>query len=60
MRAVSRADVRRIYLEVASDNAAALRLYTKSGFTQTGLRKGYYARTGHPPADAVTMARTLT
>lgn len=60
MRAVARAEVRRIYLEVASDNDAALRLYAKSGFERTGRRAGYYARPGGPPADAVTMARTLT
>ena len=58
-RAVQRAEVRRLYLEVAADNAAALALYTRGGFTATGLRKGYYARLGGTAVDAVTMARPL-
>ncbi|MGY6703265.1 ribosomal protein S18-alanine N-acetyltransferase [Roseinatronobacter sp.] len=30
------------FLEVASSNAAARALYEQAGFTQVGLRKGYY------------------
>lgn len=30
-------------LEVRADNATAVRLYTSIGFTQTGLRKAFYA-----------------
>ena len=46
------------FLEVAADNAAALAVYTASGFTPTGRRKGYY----HGPegaVDAVLMGRSL-
>jgi ribosomal-protein-alanine N-acetyltransferase len=58
-RAVQRAEVRRLFLEVAADNGAALALYTRGGFTATGLRKGYYARPGGTAVDAVTMSRPL-
>jgi ribosomal-protein-alanine N-acetyltransferase len=60
VRAVGRAEVRRVFLEVATDNSAALHLYSKMGFVPAGVRKGYYTRPGSPPVDAVTMARTLT
>jgi [ribosomal protein S18]-alanine N-acetyltransferase len=41
---------RSIFLEVRESNAAARRLYTKSGFMPAGRRKGYYA---DPPEDAL-------
>lgn len=44
-----------LFLEVADDNAAALALYTDTGFRRVGLRKGYYAS----GADAVVMRRAL-
>ncbi len=46
----------KLYLEVASDNAAALALYAKQGFAATGRRAGYYAH----GADAVTMTLVLS
>jgi len=60
VRAVQRAEVRRMFLDVATDNPAALHLYSKMGFTPSGVRKGYYARPGAAAVDAVTMARTLS
>jgi ribosomal-protein-alanine N-acetyltransferase len=59
MRAVQRAEVRRMYLEVATDNAAALQMYSKLGFSPSGVRKGYYARPGAASVDAVTMSRAI-
>ncbi len=35
-----------VFLEVASSNEDAIKLYTKAGFKQVGLRKAYYAATG--------------
>lgn len=32
-----------LFLEVAEDNAAAISLYRREGFTQAGMRKAYYA-----------------
>ena len=47
-----------IHLEVRESNAAARALYARHGFTEIGLRKGYYpATTGRE--DAVTMAKVL-
>lgn len=60
VRAVQRAEVRRMFLDVATDNTAALHLYSKMGFTPSGVRKDYYIRPGSTPVDAVTMSRTLT
>jgi ribosomal-protein-alanine N-acetyltransferase len=46
--------VEKMYLEVASSNTAAQQLYTKTGFTQVGRRKGYYGE----GVDALLLART--
>lgn len=43
-----------LFLEVAEDNEAALRLYESAGFYLVGMRPGYYRREGAPVA-----ARTL-
>ena len=50
---------KRMILEVAADNPAALRLYRNLGFTQLSERKGYYARPDGQPATALVMARNL-
>jgi [ribosomal protein S18]-alanine N-acetyltransferase len=44
MRAAPKAGARALYLDVAQSNAAALALYRKAGFVETGRRKGYYVR----------------
>jgi ribosomal-protein-alanine N-acetyltransferase len=50
---------RRMVLEVAADNPAAIRLYQKLGFQKLSERKGYYARPDGQPATALVMARDL-
>lgn len=50
---------RRLYLEVAADNPAALRLYALNGFGRISERQGYYARPDGSPATAIVMARDL-
>ncbi len=50
---------RRMVLEVAADNPAAIRLYDKLGFKKLSERKGYYARPDGQPATALVMARDL-
>ena len=50
---------KRLLLEVAADNPAAIRLYTKLGFEKISERKGYYARADGQPATALVMARDL-
>jgi tRNA threonylcarbamoyl adenosine modification protein YeaZ/ribosomal-protein-alanine acetyltransferase len=46
-----------VYLEVRTDNQAAMGLYRAMGFVQIGLRKRYYRTSG---ADAYTMRREAT
>ncbi|WP_026360374.1 ribosomal protein S18-alanine N-acetyltransferase [Amycolatopsis nigrescens] len=43
-----------VFLEVRTDNQAALALYDRHGFARVGLRKRYYQPSG---ADAFTMRR---
>jgi [ribosomal protein S18]-alanine N-acetyltransferase len=43
-----------VFLEVRTDNDRAQRLYRRYGFTQIGIRKGYYQPSG---ADALVMRR---
>jgi ribosomal-protein-alanine N-acetyltransferase len=50
---------RKLFLEVAADNPAALRLYTQHGFSRVSERQGYYARPDGRPATAIVMSRDL-
>jgi [ribosomal protein S18]-alanine N-acetyltransferase len=52
LAASAEAGARCMFLEVATDNIAALSLYQKWGFCQAGLRKGYYSG-----KDAAVMRR---
>lgn len=59
IRAVKKAEARTLFLEVAADNAAAVQLYSKLSFTETGRRKAYYARNDGSAVDALTMSVIL-
>jgi ribosomal-protein-alanine N-acetyltransferase len=59
VRAARRGDAKRIFLEVAEDNPAAIALYRKLGFTEAGRRKRYYERPGAPAVDALTLVLNL-
>lgn len=48
------------FLEVAEDNPAALRLYRRFGFTESGRRIGYYRRANAEAVDALLMRLELT
>ncbi|WP_282604681.1 GNAT family N-acetyltransferase [Pelagibius sp. Alg239-R121] len=52
--------VRDVFLEVAVDNMAAIRLYQRMGFAQTAVRPNYYRR-DNPlrRVDAVVMSKPL-
>ena len=41
-----RQNIKKIFLEVAENNAAAIGLYEKTGFSNIGIRKNYYSRNG--------------
>lgn len=58
--ALARAGAVRLHLEVAHDNEPAIALYGAMGFSPTGLRRGYYPRTGAPAADALIMALKIS
>lgn len=55
---VAHAGARRILLEVATNNGAALALYKKHGFTVAGVRRRYFAQT-LSRVDGLTMCRLL-
>jgi [ribosomal protein S18]-alanine N-acetyltransferase len=59
VRAARRAEVKRLFLEVAADNTAATKLYKGMGFGAVGRRKDYYRRPGGQPVDAVILALAL-
>ena len=50
---------KKLFLEVAADNVAALKLYGKFGFQKVSERRGYYPRPDGTPATAIVMARDL-
>ena len=50
--------VERIFLEVRSNNLPAKSLYEACGFTQTGIRSGYY-KTADGMIDAVCMTKVI-
>ncbi len=55
-RAAIKSGAKRLYLEVAQSNAAAIALYKKAGFDETGRRKGYYAKAGVAAEDAIVLS----
>lgn len=55
----ARAGARRLFLEVAENNDAALALYARAGFVSTGRRKGYYPSSDGRRIDAVVMSLDL-
>jgi [ribosomal protein S18]-alanine N-acetyltransferase len=59
-RAVSRAGAKRIFLDVAADNTAAIALYTRLGCVEVGRRKAYYVRHEAASVDAIVMTKALS
>jgi ribosomal-protein-alanine N-acetyltransferase len=52
-----RREVGHLDLEVRADNEVAQRLYRRHGFTDIGVRRGYYQPSG---TDAIVMRKELT
>lgn len=53
----ARRGVRKFFLEVRASNVAAIALYEGFGFSEIGVRRGYY---DNPREDALVMAVSLT
>jgi len=58
-RAAKKAEAKRLFLEVAQSNAAAVALYAGLGFHQVGLRKGYYEHAAPGGRDALVLTLAL-
>lgn len=50
--------LRRVFLEVRPSNAAAIALYRSTGFSEVGVRRGYY-QNANGSEDAIVMACDL-
>lgn len=48
-----------LFLEVRPSNLAAIQLYTRVGFNQVGIRRGYYPSGNHAREDAIILAIAL-
>jgi ribosomal-protein-alanine N-acetyltransferase len=53
------AGARRLMLEVAADNDAAIYFYRQLGFTESGRRPNYYRKRNAPPLDALIFSKEL-
>lgn len=59
LEALALKGARHVHLEVDEGNAAAVALYRRFGFKQTGRREGYYAKPDGSRASALTMTLAL-
>jgi ribosomal-protein-alanine N-acetyltransferase len=50
----------RAFLEVAAGNGPARALYGGAGWREAGTRRGYYAKPGARPEDALILEKALT
>jgi len=58
-RAAKQAEAKRMFLEVAASNEAAIELYSALNFKETGRRNDYYAQSGGTREDALILAVDL-
>ncbi len=59
LAAAAEGGARRVYLEVAADDPAAIGLYRAAGFEELGRRPRYYRRDGEASVDALILGRAL-
>ena len=59
MRRLAGLGVRAIFLEVGKNNAPAVSLYRRAGFTEVGRRPGYYPQGRDGPMAALVLRRDL-
>lgn len=56
---LNRRAVRHVFLEVAEDNEAALKLYHRAGFNHVGARKSYYPKADGGRVSALVLKLTI-
>lgn len=56
LQRVRSANGKKVWLEVRESNRSARKLYEKTGFRESGRRKGYYL---NPPEDAVVYSQEI-
>ena len=59
MKEAQRRGAVQAFLEVAADNATAIRLYLRQGFTNQGRRRDYFAAADGTRSDAIVMTRSF-
>ena len=59
LAAAAEVGARRVYLEVAADDPAAIGLYRAAGFEELGRRPRYYRRVGEASVDELILGRAL-
>jgi tRNA threonylcarbamoyladenosine biosynthesis protein TsaB len=59
LRDLPASGIKSCFIEVAPSNSAARALYASCGFTQAGMRRGYYEGAGGVREDAIVMRKEL-
>ena len=50
---IKKLKIKKIFLEVSTENISAINFYLKNGFKKIGIRKGYYAKQKKSSIDAL-------
>ena len=58
IKELKKLNIKKIFLEVSSENVNAVNFYLKNGFKQIGLRKGYYKSKKGTNIDALRLSFT--
>jgi [ribosomal protein S18]-alanine N-acetyltransferase len=56
IKELKKLNIKKIFLEVSTENIKAINFYIKNGFKQTGLRKEYYKSTNGSSVDALRLS----
>ena len=56
---IKRLKIKKIFLEVSTENINAINFYLKNGFQRIGVRKGYYANDKNSRIDALRFCAKL-
>ncbi len=59
IKELKKLDIKKIFLEVSSENNNAINFYYRNGFQKVGLRKRYYTSKNGPNIDALRLTYTV-